>query len=72
MIRSGGDEFVLILPRTSLADVDAVVSDLRAQMTLTWSVGVTEWAAEEEIDVAWARADAQMYRNKAARPARPD
>ena len=72
VIRSGGDEFVLILPRTSLADVDAVVSDLRAQMTLTWSVGVTEWAAEEEIDVAWARADAQMYRNKAARPARPD
>lgn len=70
-IRSGGDEFVLLLPQTVVAQAEQLALRLRGDMPLEWSYGVTEWMQSEDIDVALARADAQMYRNKARRSAGP-
>ncbi|MDO8733189.1 MAG: GGDEF domain-containing protein [Actinomycetota bacterium] len=73
--RVGGDEFVVILPGTSIADAYAVAQRLREAMTIDWSYGITEWLLEEEFSSASSRADAAMYADKAERerssPPRP-
>lgn len=70
--RSGGDEFVLILPKTDKAGAEALVSRLRSSTALAWSYGRTEWAAGESFDTALARADRLMYEQKAQRAAESD
>lgn len=67
-IRSGGDEFILVLPRTSMSEVGPVLDRLRARTSTPWSWGATSWAADESFDAAMARADQAMYRHKAGRP----
>lgn len=66
-VRSGGDEFVLLLPRTDIAQAQALVARLRGVMLVEWSCGITQWAGDEPFDLAWARADQQMYAQKAER-----
>ena len=68
-IRSGGDEFVVILPRTDPEGAEALVRRLRSAMPLEWSYGLTEWTTDESFDAALARADRSMYVHKAARTA---
>ncbi|MDO9485724.1 MAG: GGDEF domain-containing protein [Actinomycetota bacterium] len=68
--RVGGDEFVVILPRTTLADADAVAQRLRAAIDIEWSYGITEWLLEEDFSTASSRADQAMYADKARREAR--
>ena len=65
--RVGGDEFVVILPRTTVEDADAVAQRLRGAINIDWSYGITEWLPEEDFNSASARADAAMYIDKAQR-----
>ena len=65
--RSGGDEFVLILPRTDAVGAESLARRLRETIELEWSYGVTDWSPTESFDMALARADRLMYRQKAER-----
>lgn len=62
LARHGGDEFVLLLPATSLRDADGVLERLRVeQLPVEWSVGVSEWLPSESLDAGLARADRSLY-----------
>jgi diguanylate cyclase len=76
--RFGGEEFVLLMPDSSLADALAVGEVLRAAIeacpfhfkgepvTITVSMGVAEFQPGERSDLALKRADEALYRAKAA------
>ena len=68
--RTGGDEFVLILPQTDTAGAEALAARLRTTISLEWSYGLTDWAPGEDFDAAVARADHLMYEQKADRAMR--
>jgi diguanylate cyclase len=73
MARSGGEEFVIVLPATGMEHaVDAVRRILRElarspfahedqQIGLTFSGGVAQWQPGETLDQVLRRADAAMY-----------
>ena len=73
LFRSGGEEFVLLLPRTSAADAVRVAEDLRTrieqaellpQVRLTVSIGVAMQRAISGVD-EWVRAaDLALYEAK--------
>ena len=65
--RSGGDEFVLILPATDLEGAEQVVRRLHEVLPVAWSHGATPWPASLDWDAAMVRADAELYRCKARR-----
>jgi diguanylate cyclase len=74
--RYGGEEFVILLPGTSLKDSIAVVSRLQRELTkrfflhdnqrllITFSAGVAERRTGESRDEAIGRADQAMYTAK--------
>ena len=76
--RFGGEEFVLLMPDSSLTDAVAVGNHLRAAIeacpfhfkgepvTITVSMGVAQFQPGERSDLALKRADAALYRAKAA------
>ena len=76
--RFGGEEFVLLMPNSSLVDALAVGEVLRAAIeacpfhfkgepvTVTVSMGVAQFQPGERSDLALKRADAALYRAKAA------
>ncbi|MDF2641307.1 MAG: diguanylate cyclase [Pseudomonas sp.] len=76
LARFGGEEFVLLLPGTSLEEGTVLLDDLRAaveqcpfhfkgeRVTITVSMGVTAFQAGERSDVALKRADQALYRAK--------
>ncbi len=76
--RFGGEEFVLLMPDSSLADALAVGEVLRAAIeacpfhfkgepvTVTVSMGVAQFLPGERSDLALKRADTALYRAKAA------
>ena len=74
--RFGGEEFVLMLPDTGLADAESVVrrflSDFSAQVipetdrVMTFSAGVVVMSNDESLDAALQRADAAIYAAKRA------
>lgn len=73
--RFGGEEFVALLPETSLAEARVVAERIRATMesvvttlpACTVSIGVAASQADDAgLDAIIARADAAMYRAKAA------
>ncbi|MHB1067894.1 MAG: GGDEF domain-containing protein [Candidatus Nanopelagicales bacterium] len=68
-LRTGGDEFVLILPGTDEAASIDLAHRLCAATALEWSYGVADWPAGESYDAAVARADRGMYEQKAGRSA---
>jgi diguanylate cyclase (GGDEF)-like protein len=66
LARHGGDEFVLLMPCTTMSDAAAVLARMRTrQAHVRWSYGVSEWLAGESLDAALARADRDLYRAKA-------
>ncbi|MDI1289565.1 MAG: GGDEF domain-containing protein, partial [bacterium] len=67
--RTGGDEFLLILPQTSTDEADVVLDRLAEVSPCPWSRGVTTWLEGETFDNAFARADHKMYEDKARRRA---
>ena len=74
--RYGGEEFVQIMPNTTLAGAMADAERLRQRIRalelavsrdvgpLTVSIGVAEYAAGETIDQIFARADRALYKAK--------
>jgi diguanylate cyclase (GGDEF)-like protein len=65
LARHGGDEFVLLLPATSEREAGGILERLRhGEPHVSWSIGLSEWRAGEELDSALARADHDLYRVK--------
>ncbi len=71
--RYGGEEFVVLLPETSLDEALQVAERIRAvcaqpdrRPSCTVSIGVTTWQKDNDtLETLIARADAAMYRAKA-------
>lgn len=77
--RFGGEEFVILLPLTHVADAEKVANQLRSSLStkqikrrrtnetlgaITISIGATEYYAGEDTDGFIARADAALYKAK--------
>lgn len=76
--RVGGEEFVVLLPRTSLEKAEFVAEDLRAHVEtasiagaeaqpggrVTISIGVAAFAVNDEASDLWHRSDQALYRAK--------
>ena len=67
LARIGGDEFVLVLPRTGLGEAEEVLDRLRIAEPILWSAGVAEWTPGEPLEAALAHADENLYAVKRAR-----
>ncbi len=67
LFRVGGDEFLLILPQTTIASADELVARLREVSPGPLSYGVTQWRSDEDFDSAFALADRRMYQDKESR-----
>ena len=75
--RWGGEEFLIMLPNTDLAEAERVMQRLQRELTktfflhdnqrilITFSAGITERQPGEERDAWISRADKAMYRAKA-------
>jgi diguanylate cyclase (GGDEF)-like protein len=70
--RSGGDEFVLLLPATDTDAADQMLARLRDATPVAWSAGVASWRTSETFDECLVRADRALYRAKATRALRAD
>ncbi len=67
LARHGGDEFVLLLPRTDRTGAQAVLERLcSSEDPVSWSLGVSEWLSGESLDAPLARADKELYGAKVA------
>ena len=75
LARWGGDEFILILPNTALADARALAERIRHDLAsllpvgdfqVTMSFGVVQRFDEEQQTGLLARADQALYRSKIA------
>ncbi|MBL8349442.1 MAG: diguanylate cyclase [Burkholderiaceae bacterium] len=74
--RFGGEEFVLLLPATPVAQAQQLVTRLQRELSaslfmhegqevfVTFSAGVTAWQPGETVDAALARADEGLYEAK--------
>jgi diguanylate cyclase (GGDEF)-like protein len=77
--RTGGDEFMVLLPDLSAADAGQVIGRLRAQLDrsnvdrsvpVSLSIGSASWSdASQNCEMLLARADAAMYQDKRGRRA---
>ncbi len=65
--RLGGDEFALCLPGSDATTTAELLSRLRAASVGAWSAGTATARAGEDLPAVLARADAALYREKAAR-----
>ena len=75
LARWGGDEFVMVLPQTTLGEALELAGQLRREMErlepvgecrLTMSYGVVQWQQGEDQEALLARADKALYRAKDA------
>lgn len=74
--RFGGEEFVVLLPGTALAEAQEVLTRVQRNLSMalfmhegqevfvTFSAGVTAWRAGESLDDSIERADAALYEAK--------
>ena len=65
--RTGGDEFLLVLPRTSLEQAQAIVRRLDEESPGRWSAGVAMAKPDESAESMLGRADHRLYAEKASR-----
>lgn len=65
--RTGGDEFVMVLPDTTKDEAEGVVERLTVRSPGQWSAGVAEVKAGDTPETLLERADQRMYMIKAAR-----
>lgn len=74
--RYGGEEFIALMPETSQDEALPVLEKIRASiagaafnykeepLSITLSIGITEFKADDDLDSAFARADAALYQAK--------
>lgn len=67
LVRSGGDEFALVLVGTPVADAEQLAARVACPESAGWSIGFAEVGLGESLQDALARADARMYEQKAER-----
>jgi diguanylate cyclase (GGDEF)-like protein len=65
--RTGGDEFVLLLPDTSAEEAEAVLERLREAHPVRWSAGIAELQQMESLQSSLELADQRLYAEKASR-----
>ncbi|MDO8732439.1 MAG: GGDEF domain-containing protein [Actinomycetota bacterium] len=66
-VRSGGDEFLLILARTDVPGAEGLMRRLKSSIPIAHSFGVAEWNIGSAFDTAMAEADRLMYSQKSRR-----
>ena len=77
MFRFGGDEFIILLPKTSQDEVEEILSRLRADMKsqykhmLNLSIGSATSESNQSLYEVMQRADSMMYQEKAQRKNQP-
>ncbi len=73
LIRWGGEEFLIILPETSLGDAIHIAQKLRENLEkrssdiplpITASFGIASWKEDQTLDTLIHRADTKMYEAK--------
>ena len=66
--RVGGEEFAVALPDVAVADAVTIVERLRTSLSrgVTCSAGLAVWDGQESAETLQRRADAALYRAKAA------
>nr|BFE94355.1 hypothetical protein GCM10020185_48910 [Pseudomonas brassicacearum subsp. brassicacearum] len=73
LVRWGGDEFIMILPNTTLADARLLAESIRRGLSdllpvgdfqITMSFGVVQRLEDEQHAVLLHRADQALYRSK--------
>jgi diguanylate cyclase (GGDEF)-like protein len=67
LARTGGDEFVLILPATGRTEAHALVARMREASEVPWTAGLAEWRQGEALPEALRHADDELYRGKSDR-----
>jgi diguanylate cyclase (GGDEF)-like protein len=72
LARTGGDEFVLMLPATDERDAAPLLERLRRAADIAWSVGTTAVRPGDEFYDCLARADRALYGDKARRSRVPE
>ena len=73
LARVGGDEFILVMPDTTVASAKALLDRMLARSCHAWSHGVAEWGPSESLTDALRKADNSMYVAKTKRqPAHPE
>lgn len=65
--RTGGDEFLVILPDASMEVAKVVLDRVTADFPIGFSVGMANWDTERSFNDAVAAADAAMYHHKAGK-----
>ena len=67
LARMGGDEFALLLPGCDAEEAGEVLDRMRAaELSATWSAGITQWEGLEAADALVRRADQLLYEAKRA------
>lgn len=66
LARTGGDEFIVLMPNTAPAEATAVLDRLRSAHPVAWSAGIAPWEADEPLAACIERADAALYEDKHA------
>lgn len=65
LARFGGDEFVVVLPESTLWQASRILRRLRQRgRTCPWSAGIASWDGTEEVERLLERADSALYRAK--------
>jgi diguanylate cyclase (GGDEF)-like protein len=66
LARTGGDEFIVLMPNTAPSEATAILDRLRSAHPVSWSAGIAPWEAGEPLTACIERADAALYEDKHA------
>jgi diguanylate cyclase (GGDEF)-like protein len=67
LARTGGDEFIILMPDTTTHEASTILDRLRASHPVAWSAGLAAWSTDEPLEACIARADRELYAVKHAR-----
>ena len=70
LFRTGGDEFLVIAPKSEPADAERIAQRLRAVSPSPVSIGLSQWPERGDFDAALRVADERMYEEKRSRQRR--
>jgi diguanylate cyclase (GGDEF)-like protein len=66
LARTGGDEFIIVMPDTTSAEASSVLDRLRSSHPVAWSAGLATWDTDEPLEACIERADRELYAAKHA------